>query len=170
MPYCGRDVKNLYDGVWAEVLAFAGFAMLAHPNVIKLLHGLLDDLWNIGQDARLKVALIVALHADAGTREVSAADVHLLAVKNQHLEVNPGAQHPFQPVLQHGIPVKVLPEVRPRLLSMNQPHLNTSPNQQSDNRQERGEVPSSFLSLGRKNKFSLLSLTRKVLILTNLHI
>ena len=133
--------KNLYDRVWAVVFALTGFAVLAHPDVVKLLHGLLDDLWITGQDASLEVTLIAALHADASAREVSAADVHLLAVKNQHLEVNPGAQHPLQPVIQHGIPVKVLPEVRPRLLSMNQPHLNPSPNQQSDNRQERGDYP-----------------------------
>lgn len=36
--------KNLYDRVWAVVFAFAGFAVLADPNVIKLFHGLLDDL------------------------------------------------------------------------------------------------------------------------------
>ena len=95
MPYCGRDLKNLYDGVWAEALALAGFAVLAHPDVVELLHGLLDDLRIIGQDACLKVTLIAALHADASAREVSATDVHLLAVKNQHLEVNPGAQHPL---------------------------------------------------------------------------
>ena len=129
--------KNLYDGVWAVVFALAGFAVFAHPDVVELLHGLLDDLWNIGQDARLEIALIAALHADAGSREVSAADIHLLAVKHQHLKVHPWTQHPLQSVIQHGIPVKVLPEVRPWLLSMNQPHLHTSPNQQRDNRQER---------------------------------
>ena len=30
--------KNLYDGVWAVDFAFAGFAVLAYPNVVKLLH------------------------------------------------------------------------------------------------------------------------------------
>jgi hypothetical protein len=39
--------KNLYDGVWAVVLALTGFAVFAHPYVVKLLHGLLDDLWVI---------------------------------------------------------------------------------------------------------------------------
>ena len=82
MPYCGRDLKNLYDGVWAEVLALAGFAVLAHPNVVKLLHGLLYDLRIIGQDACLEVTLIAALHANACPREVSAADIHHLAVKD----------------------------------------------------------------------------------------
>ena len=59
MPYCGRELKNLYDRVWAVIFALAGFAVLAHPYVVELLHGLLDDLWNIGQDARLKVTLIL---------------------------------------------------------------------------------------------------------------
>ena len=88
-------------------------------------------------------------------REVSATDIHLLTVKHQHLEVNSGTQHPFQPVIQHGIPVKVLPEVRPRLLSMNQPHLNTPPNQQSDNRQKRLSLITHLhiqvLNVGRPN-------------------
>ena len=129
--------KNLYDGVWAVVLALTGFAVLADPNVVKLLHGLLGDLRIIGKDAGFEDALIAALHTDAGTREVSATNIHLLAVKHQHLEVNPGTQHSLQPVIQHRIPVKVLPEVRPRLLSMNQPYLNPSPNQQRDNGEKR---------------------------------
>ena len=72
--------KNLYDGVWAEVFTLAGFAVLAHPDVVKLLHGLLDDLRIIGKDARLEIALIATLHADACTREVGTADIHLFAV------------------------------------------------------------------------------------------
>ena len=82
--------KKLYDGVWAVVFALAGFAVLAYPNIVKLLHGLLDDLWVIGQDASFEVTLIAALHANTGTREVCAADIHLLTVKDKHLEVNPG--------------------------------------------------------------------------------
>ena len=73
--------------------------MFADPHIIKLLHGLFDDLWLIGQDARLEVALVAALHADACPREVRAADVHFLAVKDQHLEVYPGTKHPFQSVI-----------------------------------------------------------------------
>lgn len=91
--------KNLYDGVWAEVLAAASFAVLTHPDIVKLFHGLLDDLWLIGQDACLEVALIAALHADACTREVSATDIDLFAVKNKHLEVHPWTQHSLQPVI-----------------------------------------------------------------------
>ena len=69
--------------------------MFADPYVVKLLHGLFDDLWLIGQDAHLKVALVAALHADASPREVGAADVYFFAVKNQHLEVYPWAEHPL---------------------------------------------------------------------------
>ncbi len=147
--------KNLYDRVWAVVLSLACFAVLADPNVVKLLHGLLNDLWVIGQDACLEVSLIAALHADACTREVRATDIHLLAVKDQHLEMNPGTQHTLQPVIQHWIPVKVLTEVRPRLLGMNQPHLHTPPNQQSNQRQERllllTNLHIQVLNVGRPN-------------------
>ena len=90
MPYCGRDLKNLYDGVWAEVFALTGFAVFAYPNVVKLLHGQLDDLWIIGQDARLEIAPIAALHADASTREVSAADVHSSQSKTSILKCTLG--------------------------------------------------------------------------------
>ncbi len=83
--------KNLYDGIRAVVFALAGFAVFADPYVVELLHGLLDDLRIIGQDARFEVTLIAAFHADACPREVSATDIDLFAVKNQHLEVNPGA-------------------------------------------------------------------------------
>ena len=135
--FCPSCLPISHDGVWAVVLAFAGFAVFADPDVVELLHGMLDDLRIIGQDARLEVTLIATLHADACPREVCAADIHILTVKDQHLEVNPGTQHSFQPVIKHGIPVKVLPEVRPRLLSMNQPHLNPSPNQQRNNGEKR---------------------------------
>lgn len=91
--------KNLYDRVWAVVFALTGFAVLADPNVVKLLHGLLDNLRIIGQDASLEVALIAALHADACPREVGAADIHRLTVKDQHFKVYPGTQHSFQPVI-----------------------------------------------------------------------
>jgi hypothetical protein len=40
--------KNLYDGIWAVVFALAGFAVFAHPDVVELLHGLLDNQWIIG--------------------------------------------------------------------------------------------------------------------------
>ena len=88
--------------------------MFADPNVIKLFHGQLDDLRIIGQDACLEVALIAALHADACPREVSATDIHLLAVKHQHLEVNSGTQHSIQPVIKYWIAVKVGREVSDR--------------------------------------------------------
>ena len=106
--------KNLYDGVWAEVFTLAGFAVLAHPDVVKLLHSLLDDLRVIGQDARLEVAPIATFHTDAGTCEVSAADIHLFTVKHKHLEVNSGTQHSLQPVIKYWIAVKVGREVSDR--------------------------------------------------------
>ena len=74
--------KNLYDGVRAVVFTTAGFAVFAHPDVVELLHGLLDDLRIIGQDAGFEVTLIAALHANACPREVSAADIYHLAVKD----------------------------------------------------------------------------------------
>lgn len=101
MPNCGRGAGNrcfsikIIQSGRGRSRGAARLAVAACPHIVELLHGLLDNLWVIGQDARLEVTLIAALHADARPREVGAADVHLLAVKDQHLEVHPGTQHPL---------------------------------------------------------------------------
>ena len=56
--------------------------MLAHPNIVELLHGMLNNLQLVGQDVSLKVALVTVLLDDAGSSEVDTANVHLLAVKH----------------------------------------------------------------------------------------
>ena len=58
---------KLRDGVWTEVPTFAGFAMLAYPDFIKLIHRLLHDFRVISQDASLEVTNCFSFHADAGT-------------------------------------------------------------------------------------------------------
>ena len=83
----------------AEVSALALLAELANPYVIKLVHGLFNDCRLISQYACLKVAFVFTLHADTGTCKVGAADINFLEVKDEHLEVDPGTEHPFQPVI-----------------------------------------------------------------------
>ena len=77
---------GLCDGVWTEVSTFAGFAMLAYPDVIELIHRLFHDFWVIGQDTSLEVTSCFCFHADTGTRKIRAADIHLLAVKDKHFK------------------------------------------------------------------------------------
>ena len=72
----------LYDWVGAEVLALAGFTMLAHPDFIKLVHGLFYDFWVIGQDARLEVAFVADFHSDTCTCEVGTAHIDHLTIED----------------------------------------------------------------------------------------
>lgn len=130
-------VTTLYDRVGAEIFAFAIFAVTAYPYIVKLIHRLLNDLWLVSQYAGLEVASRVCLHADAGTCEVGAADIHFFTVKHQHLEVHTRAEHSLQSVIQYGILVEILSEVRPRLLCVNESHLHSPPYEQRDESQKR---------------------------------
>lgn len=125
--------KKLYDWVRTEVFALAGLAVAAYPQFVKLIHGLLNDSGVIGEDSCLEVALVGGFHADASSCKVGAADIYLLAIEYQYLEVHTRTQHPLQAVIQHRIAVKVLAEIWSRLLSMNEPNLNATTNQQGDN-------------------------------------
>ena len=78
--YVKRCLTTLYDRIWAEVFALAIFAVTPYPYIVKLIHCLLNNLWFVRQDASLEVTRRVGLHADAGTSEVGAADIHLFAV------------------------------------------------------------------------------------------
>jgi hypothetical protein len=77
---------KLCDGVWTEVSSFAGFAMLAYPDFIELVHGLLNDFRVIGQDASLEVTSRFCFHADTSTSKIRASDIHLLAIKDKHFK------------------------------------------------------------------------------------
>ena len=99
--------------------------MFTHPYFIKLIHGLLYDFWFIGQDARFKVTSAITLHSNAGTSQIGAADIHFFSIKHKHLEMHPRAKHPLQPIIQNREPVKVLTEVWPRFLGMNQSHCHS---------------------------------------------
>ena len=58
-------IKKLLDRVWTEVSALAFLAVFPYPNLIKLVHGLLNQFWIVGKDASLEVSSAVAFHADA---------------------------------------------------------------------------------------------------------
>ena len=92
-------ITILYDRVGTEIFAFAIFAVTPYPYIVKLIHRLLNDLWLVSQYAGLEVASRVCLHADAGTSEVCAADIHLFTVEHQHLEMNTRTENSFQAVV-----------------------------------------------------------------------
>ena len=111
--------------------------MLSHPDLIKLVHRLLYDVRIISQNAGLEVTSAISLHADASTSEIGTPNLRLSVIKDHHLEMNPWTKHSLQPIIQNREPVKVLSEVWPRLLGMNQPHSHTFLNQLSQHLQER---------------------------------
>ena len=109
----------------AEVSSFALLAELTNPYVIKLVHGLLNDCWVICQYACLEVSFVLTLHADTGSCQVGAANIDILAVKDEHLEVNTWTKHPLHAIIKDWVFVKVLSECLARLLCMNKPNLHT---------------------------------------------
>ena len=85
--------EKLCNWVKAEVSSLASLAMFPYPDFVELVHGLLHDFRVIGQDASLEVSFVVCLHSDAGTCKVRASYIHLLAVKDKHLEVDSRTKH-----------------------------------------------------------------------------
>ena len=97
--------------------------VLAHPYLIELLHCLLQNRGVVGEDADLEVAGVFALHPDARTGEVGAADVRLLAIEDEHLEMHARTERPFHPVDERRILVEILTERRSRFLGVDEPYF-----------------------------------------------
>jgi hypothetical protein len=116
--------KKSGDRVAAKGFPFAGLAVFAYPNRIELVHGLLNQLRVVGEDASLEIAGAIAFHADACAGEVGAADVGNLAIKNQDLEMYPWAKRPLQAIKQGGVFVEVLAERGAWFFGVDEPHLN----------------------------------------------
>ena len=129
--------------------------MLTYPNIIELVHGLLNQLWIVGEDAGLEVAGAVAFHADACAGEVGAADICHLAIENKNLEMYSRTKHPFQAIKQGRIFVEVLTERWTRLLGMNESHLNAFFDELCQNGQEglrlRADLDIQVLDVGGAN-------------------
>ena len=126
---CDFFEKILCDRVRTEVFSFAGSTMLANPDIIELVHRLLNDFRKIGQNACFEITFVLVFHANSCTREVCTADIHLSAVKYNNFKVNTRTKHSLQTIVQHREFVEVLAEVRARLFCMNQPHRHATPNE-----------------------------------------
>jgi hypothetical protein len=70
-------------------------------------------------------------------------------VKYDNLEVNPGAENPFQSVKQNRVSVIVLAEVRAGLLGVNQTHLAPFLKQVGQHAQERPLADIKVFYIGR---------------------
>lgn len=151
-----------------KIFPFTCLAVLPNPNIIELVHGLLDQLWIVGEDARFEVACAIAFHADACTGEVGAADVGHLAIEDQNLEMYSRTKHPLQTIKQDWVFVEVLTEGGARLLGMDESHFNAFFDELCQDGQEGlrlrayldiqvfdvgGANPKAALDLGDKGKY-----------------
>ena len=120
-----------------KLLPFTILAVFAYPDGIKLVHGLLDQLGIVGEDASLKVTRSITFHADACTSEVGTADVGYLSIEDQDLEMYPWTKCPLQAFKQGRVFVEVLTKRWTWLLGMNEPHFNALFDELCQNRKER---------------------------------
>ena len=98
--------------------------MAAHPHSVELVHRLLHNHGVVGEDAGLEVAGVFALHTNARTGEVGAADIDFLAIEDEYLEVYARTECTFHPVDERGVLVEVLAERRSRFLGVDEPDFN----------------------------------------------
>jgi len=112
-------------------------AVQSHPYLVELLHGLAHQFGFVGEEARLEVAGVGPFHPDARAREVRAAEIDHAAVEDQHLKVDPRAEHPLQSFRQRRVFVEVLAEGRSRFLGVDEPHLHALAHQLRQHGEER---------------------------------
>ncbi len=98
--------------------------MFSNPDIIELVHGLLDQFRIVGENASLEVSGAVAFHADACAGEVGAADVGYLIVEDQNLEMHPWTKCPFKAIKQSRVFVEVLAKRGTWLFGVDKPYLN----------------------------------------------
>lgn len=127
--------------VRAVLLAAAGGAGLAHPHGVEMTDGAGHQLRIRGQDARLEIAALRALHAQCSTCQVRRPDVGRLQVHDDELEMHPRTHHPLQVGCKDGVLVEILAERRPRLLGMDQPNIHPALQQRSQHPQQRHRLP-----------------------------
>ena len=80
------------NSIPAKILPFAVLTAMALPDAVEVVGGGINKRRIIGEDAGLEVAVVVAFHTYAGTREVGGADVGGSAVENHYLEMHPWAE------------------------------------------------------------------------------
>ena len=128
--------RGLCNWIGTEFTTFTGFAIPANPNIVELVHGLLNQFRIIGEDASLKVTGVLPFHPDACTSEIGTADVGKLAIENQYLEMHPWTKHSFKTIKQCWVFVKILTESWPWLFGVDETDFHSSLDQLCQNRKE----------------------------------
>lgn len=134
----------LSNPIPTEVFPLAFGTVGSLPDAVEVVGGGIDQGGLVGEDSGLEVAVVVAFHTHAGTREIGGADVGGGAVENHYLEMHPWAESPFQPAPQPRILVEILAEVLTWLFRMKQPHIDTTSQQLVEHRQKRHHIPTSL--------------------------
>ena len=165
VPHRDTPLSLFGNPVTAEGFSFALGTSSPLPDAVEMVGGGIDQLGFVGEDAGLEVAVVVAFHAYAGTREVGGADVGGGAVENHNLEMHPWAEPPLQPAPQARILVEILAEVLARFFGVQQTNVDTALEQLVEHRQERHHVPSTLhiqvLQVGSTNPQIVLDLLAK---------
>ena len=156
---------RLSNPIPTEVFPLAFGTVGSLPDAVEVVGGGIHQRWLVGEDAGLEIAVVVAFHAYAGTREVGGADVGGGTVENHYLEMHPWTEPPLQAAPQSRILVEILAEVLTWLFGVQQPHIDTTFQQFVEHRQKRHHVPSTLhiqiLQVGSTNPQIVLDLLTK---------
>ena len=137
------------DWISTELLSSAVLTLEPSPDRIELVNCGFDQGGVIGQDSSLKVSGSVALHSYPGTRQIGRTDIGSLAIKDDYLEVDTWTKGTLQAGKEDRVVVEILPEVRPRLLGVNQANLLALLDQVGQDSQERTVFHIEVLDIGR---------------------
>ena len=139
-----RFFETSHYRVGTDIPPLALHAFAAAPHLVKLLYGGRNHGGLVGEDARLEVAVAVALHAHAGSCEIRGADIGGGTVEYHDFEVHTRAEAPFQFAPEPRVFVEVRTEVFARLLGVQQPNLHSAFRQLVKHRKERHRLPSTL--------------------------
>lgn len=142
-------ILSRQDWISTVFLSAAVFAFESSPDGVELVNGGFDQGGIIGQDSRLKVSGPSALHTNPCPRQIGRTDIGSLAIKDDYLEVDTRTKGTLQAGKEDRVVVEILPEVRPRLLGVNQANLLALLDQVCQDSQERSVFNIEVLDIGR---------------------
>ena len=149
ISHCAQNMntRHLHYWITAKVVATAVSAKVSSPYGVKLFDKRFNKCRVVGKNAVFKVALLHAFRAHPRTRQVGRAEIRLAPVNDDTLEMHSRTKHSFHSTPQIRITVEIIPPVRPRLLRMNEPHLNASLQHPVQHLQERHYVPPASINV-----------------------
>lgn len=138
-----------YNGIRTVLFPAAVLALEPGPYGVEVVDGGIHEVGLVGQDASLEVTGAGALHAKACAGEVGGTDISGLEVEDDDLEMDTRAKDTLQARKEDRVAVEVFPEVRPRLLGMDEAHFLAFLYQVGQNAEERSFFHIEVLDVGR---------------------